>query len=365
MTHLDPQTNSPPILSESRPWAFTRSELTASLRRYTGDPSLIITDIQAEDFAYRRPAIGRIRGLVVQCHGRTRDHKFQLVLKEPQGSTRTGTAGAGLREVSLYKTLGDQLPVRIPELLASHPGGGWLVMLRLPEGRQPEQWVASDYLLATDQLVALHDRYWGLGEDLATYKWISRPLDSDFSIYVRAASYNVEHLSKAEPPTMLSENSELKTLLNGILGQLDEINAQMHKSPSTLLHGDFWPGNINVHSDGSLTVYDWEEAAIGPAIVDLITFVHTSQWWFDPLPISGEELIAHYRERLTLANGYTWTDEDWEEQADYAMMWVFISEWMDLLATIPDSVLNERLPLLNAVWLDPLRNAADRRLPKK
>lgn len=365
MTHLDPQTNSPQVLSESRPWAFTQSELTASLRRFTGDPSLIITNIQAEDFANRRPSIGRIRGLVVQCQGKTGEPEFQLVLKEPQGSTRTGTAGAGLREVSLYKTLGDQLPVRIPELLASHPGGGWLVMRRLSEGRQPEQWEKSDYLLATDQLVALHDRYWGLGEDLATYTWISRPLDSDFSIYARAASYNVKNLAKADPPTMLSDNSELKTLLNRILGHLDELNAQLHKFPFTLLHGDFWPGNINVHSDGSLTVYDWEEAAIGPAIVDLITFVHTSQWWFDPMPISREEIITHYRDGLAHANGYTWNDQDWEEQADYAMMWVFISEWMDTLAAIPDSVLKNLLPQLNAVWLDPLRAAADRRLPKK
>lgn len=362
MDHPEPQSSSPTVLSGSRPWAFTQPELTASLRRYTGDPSLIITKITEQDFPYRRPSIGRIRGIMVECQGSLEEPKFNLVVKESQGSTRTGTAGAGLREVSIYQTLGEQLPVRIPELLTAHPGGGWLVMFRLPEGRQPEQWTAADYLLATDQLVALHDRFWGLGEDLATYSWLSRPLDSDFTIYVRAATHSVQNLSKAAPPTMLSENVELRELLNHILGHMDEINTNLHQSPATLLHGDYWPGNINILSDGSLTIYDWEEAAIGPAIVDLVTFLHTSQWWFDPLPISADELITHYRERLGEANGFTWSDEDWTLQADYALMWVFIAEWVGLLASIPDAVLNERLPLLDAVWLDPVRSAADRRL---
>ncbi|MEK6256409.1 MAG: aminoglycoside phosphotransferase family protein [Chloroflexota bacterium] len=362
MNHVDPPTESQPIIKGTRPWAFTVSELTASLRRYTGDPNLSITKIDEEHLQRRRPSIGRIRGLIVTCSGSTGEYEFNLVVKEPQGSTRTGTAGAGLREVSIYKSLGEQLPVCIPELLASHPGGGWLVMLQLPEGRRSELWSAADYLMATDQLVALHDRFWGLGEDLAYYSWLSRPLDSDFSIYVRAAENSVENLKKPMTPNMLSENSELMQLLNHILGHMDEINAELHKSPATLLHGDYFPGNINVHSDGSLTVYDWEEASIGPAIVDLITFVNTSRWWFEPLPVEPEKLIEHYREKLFQTNGFTWEDAQWEIESDFAIMWVFIAEWVDLLAAIPDSMLIERLPQLDAVWLNPVKEAAERRL---
>lgn len=334
----------------------------ASLRRYTGDSSLTITSVEAEDFPNRRPSIGRIRGLNVKYKGSSGNQSINLVLKEPQGSTRTGTAGAGLREVSVYNTLGEQLPVRIPELVASHPGGGWLVLLRLPEGRQADQWTKDDYLLATDQLVALHDRFWGLEEDLATYKWLSRPLDSDFSIHLLAANSSVDMLSSTPNPTKLTENTELRELLAKILNNIDEINSNLHQSPFTLSHGDYWPGNISISMDGKLTVYDWETTLIGPAIVDLLTFIKTSQWWFDPLPISPDEIITHYRQGLSQAGGYSWNDAEWQLQSDCALMWVFISEWLDLLAAIPDSMLDERLPQILAQWLDPLIEAVDRSL---
>lgn len=362
MAQTDSKTESHTYIAETRPWAFTTSELTASLRRYTGDANLKIIKLEDEKIKSRRPAIGRIRGAIVSCQGNTGEYKFNIVVKEPQGSTRTGTAGAGLREVSIYKFLGEQLPVRIPELLASHPGGGWLVMLQLPQGRRSELWTADDYLLAAEQLVALHDRFWGLGEDLSYYSWLSRPLDSDFNIYVRAASNSVEALGQSSTPNMLSENSELMQLLNHILSHMDDVNKNLHISPATLLHGDYFPGNINVHPDGNLTIFDWEEASIGPAMVDLITFVNTSRWWFDPLPINPDKIIEHYREKLFKANGFSWSDDEWQIEFDYATMWVFIVQWVDLLAAIPNSMLKERMPQLNDVWLDPLRAAAERRL---
>ncbi|MBW8009903.1 MAG: aminoglycoside phosphotransferase family protein [Chloroflexi bacterium] len=360
----NPQTHSPQnVLSGTRPWAFTRSELTAGLRRFTGDPSLVIDNLEEQDPPHRRPSIGRIRGLLVECQGTTGSHSFNLVLKESQGSTRTGTAGAGLREVSVYKSFADQLPLRIPQLFIAHPGGGWLVLAQLPAGRQPEQWQAADYLLAIDQLVALHDRFWGLGEDLTIYNWLARPLDSDFSIYVHAAAAGVQNLANKTAPNILGEDSELRKLLDRLISHSGDIRKQLQLSPATLLHGEYWPGNIHVHSDGSLTIYDWEETSIGPAILDLVTFVQSSRWWFDPLPIAQEELIAHYRSRLAQATGYAWSDDDWEIQYDYALMWVFIAEWIDLLATIPNTVLFSRIPQLEKLWLKPVREAASRRMP--
>jgi aminoglycoside phosphotransferase (APT) family kinase protein len=132
----------------------------------------------------------------------------------------------------------------------------------------------------------------------------------------------------------------------------------------TLLHGDYWPGNINVHSDGSLTVYDWEKAAIGPPILDLLNFVKASFWWFEPLPISQEEIVDHYRTRIKLANGYIWKQAEWEALWDYAKLWTFMTQWLDLLATIPDSVLESRIEHLETAWLKPVMEAAERRLPR-
>jgi hypothetical protein len=352
------------LLKRPRPWAFTRAELTASLRRHTGDPSLNIVKLSESDLTQRRPAIGRLRGLQVSCEGNTGKHEFNLILKEPQGSTRAGTAGAALREVSVYQVLGDHLPVRIPQLFASDPAGGWLVIERLLRGRQPENWQAADYLLATDQLVVLHDRFWGLGEDLITYNWLGRPLDQDFFIHLQAARTGAQNLQQRQPGNQLGQNKQITDLFSHLIAYADQISRALQTGPMTLLHGDYWPGNINVHSDGSLTVYDWEKAAIGPPILDLLNFVKASFWWFEPLPISQEEIVDHYRTRIKLANGYIWKQAEWEALWDYAKLWTFMTQWLDLLATIPDSVLESRIEHLETAWLKPVMEAAERRLPR-
>jgi len=349
-------------IEDTRPWAFTKSELTAGLRRSTGDPSLQINILRDQEITQLRPAMGRLRGLDVETSGSTGDRSFKLVLKEPKSSSRTGTAGSGLREVSIYRVLSDQLPVRIPELLAAHPKGNWLVLDRLPVGRRPEKWQAADYLLAADQLVAIHDRFWGLGEDLKIYPWLSRPLDFDLNIQLQAAEQSIINLAELSPASMLSEDIELIALIRKIIDQAEKITKFLLDYPTTLLHGDYWPGNIHVHKDGSLTVFDWEKTAIGPGILDLVHFTQLSQWWFEPLPISEDDIIQHYRSQLELANNTRYSVNEWAALWDHAFLWTFLSNWLDLLPSIPNSVLTSRLPQLEGLWLAPLRAAAKRLL---
>jgi len=362
MSEPTPPLSSHALITDPRPWAFTRAELTAGLRRHTGDPSLRITKLEEREITQRRPAIGRLRGLNVKTQGTTGDHTFNLVIKEPQGSTRAGTAGAGLREVSVYLVLGDHLPVRIPTLIAAHPKGDWLVFDQFPLGRIPEKWQAADYLLATDQLVALHDRFWDLGDDLAVYTWLARPLDSDLNIHIQAAKAGADLLSQKETSGSLREDRELIEAIHTIIDHIDTVTNHLCGLPMTLLHGDYWPGNIHVHRNGSLTVYDWEMTAIGPGILDLLGFIQTSTWWFAPLPIEVQEITKYYRQRLAQSGTHTWKDKDWKVDWDYAILWTFFSSWVDLLARIPKSILSARLPGLQNVLFDPVKAAIKRQL---
>ncbi len=354
---------SPYLLSDPRPWAFSRSELTAGLRRRTGDQNLNIKHISDYDIPQQRPAIGRIRGLEVTCQSDGKEFTVQLVLKEPQGSTRTGTAGVGRREASLYRVLTDQLPVRVPELIAAHPQGDWLVLALLPPGKDPADWSSADYRLALDQLAALHDRVWNLGPDLAIYNWLARPFDLDFEIYVSAAAHGVQQLIEDTPSALSGKDPQISQLLGRLVMYSDRIAAAFSGVPQTLTHGDYWPGNILIEADGLLTVYDWQQAGIRPAILDLVTFVQSSLWWFDTLPLPMGDLIAHYRGALAQASGYSWSDEDWTVLWDYGLMWTFMAHWIDLLAAVPAALLETRFQQLEQVWLEPLRVAA-RRLPE-
>ncbi|TAK12978.1 MAG: aminoglycoside phosphotransferase family protein [Anaerolineae bacterium] len=356
--------DNPSLLSGERPWPISRAELTASLRRCSSDTSLALSAMQEQDIPGRRPGVGRVRGLRAEATGTQGVQVFDLVVKEPQGPTRAGTADSGLREVSVYTSLAELLPVRTPPLLAYHPGGDWLVMDLMPTGRAAEEWRTTDYLLAIDQLVALHDRFWGLGEDLTVYPWLLRPLDAELNLHVSAVESGAFKIADIQNRNRFRKDKELQGIIKRIITHFDSVTGPLQAAPTTLLHGDYWPGNIHVFPDGSLSVYDWESAAIGPGVLDLAHFILNSRWYFDPLPIPSTELTAHYRGRMDLANGHRWSDGDWQTLWDCALLWTFAADWVDLLAAIPDTLLDERGPQLEDLLFEPVRAAAARQLPQ-
>ena len=355
--------NTHPLIDDPRPWAFTRAGLTAGLRAYANDATLVIKDLYEMTIPFRRPAVGRIRWLNAACDSAHGKKFFRLVVKEPQGSTRTGTAGAGLREVSFYRNLAEQIPVSIPRLLASQPDGAWLIMEMLPLERKPESWAASDYLKAIEQLVVLHDRFWGLGADLAAYPWLARPLTSDHAIYIQAATTGMRKLSDDSSSYLLSRDPTLLSMIKRLIEHADQIAAALRSAPATLLHGDYWPGNITQSFENDFIVYDWQLASIGPGVLDLSHFIQSSQWYFNPLPVTSQELIAEYRSRLSNTSRFSWEDSDWAALWDYALLWNFLINWVDMLVNIPASVLHTQYPLLCSLWLDPVSAAITRRLP--
>ncbi|MFP3855284.1 MAG: hypothetical protein ACLFWD_13430, partial [Anaerolineales bacterium] len=91
--------------AETWGWPFAHADLLAGLRRYRGDTSLQIMDIQPLTLPHRQPAVGRVRGLLVTYRGEQGEGDIELVLKEPSGTTRTGLAGVGRREVGFYQRL--------------------------------------------------------------------------------------------------------------------------------------------------------------------------------------------------------------------------------------------------------------------
>jgi len=355
----------PRFIVDPRPWPFTRAELTAGLRAYSGDPTLALTNLEERIIPNRRPSMGRIRGLTATCQTKNGPRAYELVLKEPQGTTRAGTAGAGKRELLFYRTLSNQLPVRVPILLAAHPDGDWLIFNLLENSLAPEQWGANEYLLATDQLVVIHDRFWNLGEDLAAYNWIARPLGSEYSIYMRAAYTGIRRLVDKVTSNLITRDPALIKMLKRLVDNANLVADGLRASPTTLLHGDYWPGNLAIYPDQTLTAFDWQQIAIGPGVLDLYHLIQASQWYFGELPLSEVEIVAHYREGLERACGQKWEDADWQRLWDFAMLWSFLVNRVDLLASIPAAILQTSFPQMQQLWLEPIQEAMSRRLPRE
>jgi thiamine kinase-like enzyme len=249
----------------------------------------------------------------------------------------------------------------MPALIAAHPKGKWLILKHLPPGRRPDKWQAADYLLAIDQLAVLHDRFWGLAQDLSIYPWLEYPLQSGLSIYVKAAKADAQHLQ--EPVSkVLAQDTDISAITNQIIDHLQGIVSDLRALPATLLHGDYWPGNIHIHPNSGLTVFDWEDAAIGPAVLDLLSFIQGSTWQFGKLPLPPGEIIAHYRSRLAQTGSHVFKDDDWAQMWDNALMWTFVTGWINILSRVPDALLTTRLAALEAVLFQPLKAAVERRL---
>jgi aminoglycoside phosphotransferase (APT) family kinase protein len=69
----------------------------------------------------------------------------------------------------------------------------------------------------------------------------------------------------------------------------------------TLLHGDYWPGNI-LWQDGTLAaVIDWEDARVGDPLADLGNCRLELLWAFGPDAM--HDFTAHYQSLTTVAPG--------------------------------------------------------------
>ena len=343
-------------------WPFGKGDLTAGLRRYLNDLSIQVSQVHPLTIARRRPSIGVLRGIRVQYSGKEGEGTCHIVVKEPRGATRTGLAGVGRREVGVYQFLAGQMPTTLPILIGASTSGDWMLLEAVPPVRDAAHWEKDDYLRAIEGLANLHDRFWGLGEDLDAFPWLSRPLTTDFEVHVTVAKQSIEQISYAGEPESLAKVPERMEILHTLTNKADEVAAPLRKRPRTLLHGDYWPGNISILKDGNQVVYDWQLTAIGPAILDVLVFVKNSDWWFGSLPITEEEIIAHYRKTLESRVSQVWGDDEWDELWDHAMMWRFMQEWFDLLAASPEPVYAASEEQLERVWLTPVTEAVNRRL---
>ncbi|NIM93495.1 MAG: phosphotransferase [Anaerolineales bacterium] len=343
-------------------WPFGKGDLTAGLRRSLGDLSLQVTEVRPITIARRRPSIGVLRGLQVNYIGQNGEGSCQLVVKEPRGTTRTGLAGAGKREVGVYQFLSTQLPLFIPTLIAASPSGDWLLLEAVPPIREASVWNRNDYLKAIDSLAQLHDRFWNLGEDLNAYPWLSRPLTADFDVHAKAAVHAIDKIQFNSTSESSIRSPRQIEVLRSLAENAEVVTRPLLREPSTLLHGDYWPGNISVMKDGSQIVYDWQLTAIGPAVLDLMVFIKKSLWWFDSIPMTEDEIVQYYRERLQLKSEISWEQDRWDEIWDHALMWRFLQEWVDILAASPEPILTAREDQLEEVWLEPVVVAAKRRL---
>jgi hypothetical protein len=346
-------------------WPFTTAELTAGLRRYFAQPGLHVGGLADQALVLPRlpgRAAKRVRGLRVEYIVGSDVSFVDCVVKELAGAVRPGLAHPGVREAGLYRDLSGQLPVPTPALIAADPGGSWLVLEAVEADETRGAWDAEAFYQAVGLLARLHERFWGLGDDLAVFPWLARPLTLDFEIHVYGAAQALGQLVRDEWPPLIAHSPQILGTLGQIISQAENVVAPLRALPFTLLHGEFWAGNIVRDEDGDMIVLDWQLAGLGPGVLDLVVMITTSQWSGGELPLAPDRLVARYRSDVARLLGVRWSDAEWAQLWDHALLWRFMQEMLTWLASVPREEFAARTQQFEDVWLWPALDAAGRRL---
>jgi hypothetical protein len=343
-------------------WPFTPLELTAGLRRYLADPTLRVLEVVEEPVEIRLPSTPT-RGVGIDVERANHFEHYSYLLTQPK-RVRLGLPGWGRREVGFHRTITPPLPFALPELVTADSDGKWIMLEPYSPSIATSEWTANEYRQAVISLSHFHDRFWGLAEDLSVYPWVAFPLANDFETVCLAAAKAVETIVQNGCMPVLCGSLERMTAVARLITQADSIARVLQSAPQTLLHGNYWPGNISIDEDRRYVVYDWQSVGVGPGILDLLAFVLQSQRSLSPLPIEPTEMISLYRYALATVTGVRWTDEEWERLWDYAVMWRFLQEQLPELADPEVTGRKERDEQLETLWLDPMTTAADRWLEK-
>jgi hypothetical protein len=342
-------------------WPFTIAELTAGLRRYFAQPALHVRELHASDNPHGR-WIREAQGLRVVYEVDGSRATIECVVKQPRAAGRAGLAHPGVREAGLYRALSTQLPMATPALIAADSAGSWLVLEAVEAEPAGEPWSAAELGEAIDLLASLHERFWGLAEDLSAYPWLARPLTLDYEIHVYAAAQALGRIVRFEQPAVIAQSARVLSTLGQLISQAEQVVQPLRALPFTLLHGDFWQHNLLRDEDGDPIVLDWQLAAIGPGVLDLMVLATRTRWEHGRLPMPEPELAARYRRQVKRCLHVEWTDREWSRLWDHTLLWRFLQEQLSWAARAEPDEFIAWAARFDEIWLEPVLAAASRRL---
>jgi hypothetical protein len=156
------------------------------------------------------------------------------------------------------------LPLSVPTLVDA--GAGWFVVTA--EDDDEGDWPDADLHGALRDLARLHDAF-------DTTAGLRQPVEDLDALLLRPFSpAAIEALLAPARRAGFPLPAPLAGLLDDPAAILEAASAE----PTTLLHGDPWPGNILRPAPGRRVWVDWELASLGPAAADLASWLGQTPW---------------------------------------------------------------------------------------
>jgi hypothetical protein len=250
-----------------------------------------------------------------------------LIAKLPAADPTSRATAAALRnyeiEVSFYRQLAPQLPVRAPRCYHSYldaTGTDFVLLLEdMASARQGDQLAGcsiDEAAVAVEELPRLHAPRWG-DASLAGLDWLHRDPGeaAAFTSQLVAGLFGGfrDRYAGRVDDDIMALGERLMARLSTYLGD--------RRGPWTVAHGDFRLDNLLFGSDATgppVVVVDWQTVAHGPGIGDLSYFLGAGLVPEDRRRHEGE-LVRSYHDTLRAAgvDGLGW-HECWTQYRRYA-----------------------------------------------
>jgi aminoglycoside/choline kinase family phosphotransferase len=168
--------------------------------------------------------------------------------------------------------LAERVPASLPVVLAIEPDEGWLLVEDVGAplvGEMPAAERAVGLVAGSHAIVELQRRLTGDLDALALAGCPLRPLDEmaallDAAIGPDGIALGVDTLAPERRDRAVAATRAAVKRVAGL------------GFPTTVVHGDFHPGNVMLVGDRPVII-DWSDAAIGNPLVDLITWLSWSK----------------------------------------------------------------------------------------
>jgi hypothetical protein len=373
---------------------FSHTTLQTALRHYLAQPSLELDEVVPKKLGggFSGSPVYKLKiTYLTDCDAAP--SVLHLIFKQGAQSPGAISYSVAGREALFYRTLAPALPVRTPHVLLSagddpvtHPashdtfavGNGapypgaslattdWVLIEALPqEGVWPQtQWDKHNYADALLTLAHLHAHTWDNDPYLSTHPWLWQPAGLHAHAAAVQARRSLLEIEAAPWGSRFFTPEEMSAWLS-LLDNPDPLLDILNSSPQTLIHGDYWPGNIALKSgqpalaSSSVTVFDWQFVGIGPAAYDLACFHSTSRWWFGRLPYTLTEMRALYLHELNTLLGHKANSALSTSSLDAARAWRFATFWPSIILQYHPFLLARRSYLRTTV-LDPALSSLGR-----
>ena len=196
---------------------------------------------------------------------------YQAVLKVTLAASEPFILQRVQRELAFYRTLAAQVPMRVPEVLASCANEAFaccLLLATYDAVSPPHLWKEADFLEVAELVADLHARFWDQATELSALPWLPVPPEQISAVKIQQA---------AEAWLALTDNVRFGRLLGpprqqrlrDLLSRIPEFGALLLSLPLTLCHGDCHIGNLLRDSHGHLVWADWQEVRLGRGPEDL------------------------------------------------------------------------------------------------